>query len=170
MSTLLLDRDGTINRDTGAVPCPADIELLPGVVQGLIRFRDAGWRFFILTNQGAIDEGRNTPENYEACASRVLALLAAHGIVIQATRLCPHRRDAACACRKPATGMWESLRAEFPDLAATACVMAGDKDADVLLGKAIGARTARILSGQYPCTVDADYTVATLDSLADLLL
>ncbi len=167
---LLLDRDGTINRDTGAVLTPGDIDLLPHAVDGLRRFRDAGWMFFIVTNQGAIGEGRDTQQNYDACQARVLARLGEGGITIAASRYCPHARDAGCPCRKPAVGMWMSLQEEFPRLAASDCLMVGDKDSDVLFGKAIGAPTARISSGQYPQAVVADYTVAGLHALADLVL
>ena len=169
LQALLLDRDGTLNVDIGSPPSPQDIVLLPGVAEGLRRFRDAGAQFFIVTNHASIGRGKDTEKNHAACMDRLLELLAAEGVTIRGYRTCPHASEAQCSCRKPGTGMWESLRGEFT-LDPAACLVVGDKDTDILLGKAIGARTARILSEQYPQTVTADYTIADLSELADLLL
>lgn len=166
--TILLDRDGTLNADSNVVKTPDQIRLLPGVIEGLRHFRDGGAEFFIVSNQGSVGHGDDTEANALACTQRVVDLLAAGGITIVSARHCFHRRDAGCHCRKPALGMWESLLEAFPHLDPTQILMVGDKDSDVLLGKGIGARTARILS-EYPHVVDADYTVHDLPALAALL-
>jgi len=169
MKTLLLDRDGTINRDIGRVQAAEEIMLLPGVTDGLRRLQDAGYRFFIVTNQAKIGEGKDTEENFDACQKRLLTLLSDAGVTISATKFCPHPRDAECDCRKPRPGMWRQLQRDYPDLTADETVMVGDKDIDVLFGKAIGARTARLRTGQYPEEVSADMTITNLTELADLL-
>jgi D-glycero-D-manno-heptose 1,7-bisphosphate phosphatase len=167
--TLLLDRDGTINRDTGHILGPSDIEILPGVGVALRKFQDKGWQFIIVTNQGAIGRGQDTLENYQACEKRVEELLAEQGITIVQTYFCPDAEQNAPR-RKPNTGMWEDIRKDYPDIRAEDCVMVGDKDADIQFGKNIGAATARIASGQYPQTQSADYTIKDIPGLASLLL
>lgn len=169
MKTLLLDRDGLLIRDMGYDFTPEDIELLPNVIAGLTRFRDAGWRFFIITNQGVIGRGIQTAAQYEVCRQLTEDLLAAENIIIERTYHCPHDPADACRCRKPATGMWEQLHRDFPEVVAADSVMAGDKDTDVLFGKAIGAKTARVPS-RYPSDEIADYAVEDLNALADILL
>lgn len=109
-------------------------------------------------------------ENHQACMERVMKLLQVEGIFIRGARTCPHTPEADCDCRKPKTGMWKSLKLQFPELDARSSLMVGDRDSDVLLGRAIGARTARIASGQYPMTDVPDYTVANLLELSELLL
>lgn len=169
MKLLLLDRDGTLNVDVGRSPQPADIRLLPGVLEGLGKFRDAGWTFVIVTNQGAVGDGADTEENVRACQERLLGLLREGGVDIRKTYACFHARAAGCSCRKPAPGMWEQVLADVPEAATAQRVMIGDKDADVLFARAAGCFAARML-GAYPRMEQADLTVRSLDELADCLL
>lgn len=170
MKILLLDRDGTLNIDNGHVFTPDQLVLFPSVLDALRRFRDAGYRFFIITNQGGIGRGVQTMKHYEETEKSLVDLLNAGGITIEKTYFCPHHPDDVCLCRKPAIGLWKRLIEEHPDVDATDVLMVGDKDADIAFGKAIGAQTARILSGQYPHTITADYEVRDLMQLADILL
>ncbi|MFH0851545.1 MAG: HAD-IIIA family hydrolase [Candidatus Peregrinibacteria bacterium] len=171
MKFLLLDFDGTLIADNGGLAYdPAAVKLLPGVVEGLKHFRDAGVRFFIVTNQSKIGRGICTEADVAACIDRVTHLLREQGVNIEAAQWCPHRSEDACACRKPKTGMWKALQMRFSELRASETVMVGDSDRDVLLGQAIGCTTARILSAQYPRTVRPEYLVRSLNELADVLL
>lgn len=170
LRTLLLDRDGTLNRDTGYLVRPDEIEILPGVVEGLTRFRDAGFQFFVLTNQSAIERGMCTREDVDACNARVSDALAENDIFIEEYFVCPHRRESDCDCRKPKTGLWDQLLHKHPELSVEQSLFVGDKDTDILCGKAIGCFTARISSDQYEIAVEPDYTVTNLLELATLLL
>lgn len=171
MLTLLLDRDGTIIKDVGEDRVDlAKIALLPGAAEGLKRFQDAGAELFIVTNQSSIGRGTHTSQQFERANDHMRALLREKGIVITASRHCPHLPEEHCPCRKPKTGMWDQLRADFPQLDPKTTVMVGDKDSDVLFGNAIGCETARIDSKQHPKEVEADYVVKNLSELADLLL
>lgn len=165
---VLLDRDGTLNRDRGYVQKPEEIELLPGVIEGLTKIKEAGAHFYIITNQGAIGKGTDTIENYQLVAKQVEELLRDNGIHVLRTYYCPNAEPDAHR-RKPNVGMWSDLQGDFPDVKAADCIMVGDKDADIQFGQNIGCATARIDSGQYPVTVEADYTIKDLDELASLL-
>jgi len=171
MKNLLLDFDGTLIADNGGLAYdPATVTLLPGVVEGLKRFRNIGVRFFIVTNQSKISRGICTEADVVACIDRVTHLLKEEGITIEGAQWCPHRSEDACDCRKPKTGMWKALQQRFSDLRASETVMVGDSDRDVLLGQAIHCTTARILSPRYPRTVEAEYLVRSINELADILL
>jgi rfaE bifunctional protein nucleotidyltransferase chain/domain len=171
LETLLLDLDGTLIVDQGSGGRDARaVRLLEGVTRGLRRFRDAGCRFFVVTNQGGIGLGEYPLEAFLACAKKMRELLNREGIHIEALEYCPHAPSEGCSCRKPAIGMWEALKLKFTDLEAKNSLMVGDKDRDVEFGKAIGCRTARIRSAVYPHTVDADITVNDLAELSDALL
>jgi len=171
MKFLLLDFDGTLIADNGGIPYdPPAVTLLPGVVSGLQRLRDAGMRFFIVTNQSKISRGICKEEVVITCLDRVAQLLAEQGVTIEGREWCPHRSEDSCSCRKPKTGMWEALRKRFPELTTDETIVAGDCDKDVLLGRAIGCQTARVFSAQYPQTVSSTFTIRSLDELADLLL
>lgn len=170
MKYLLLDRDGTVIVDTGLNDRPEKIELLPNAAEGLGKFRDAGYQFFIVTNQGGIAAEIYSEEDYQAVQSKIMELLEKERISIQSSRHCPHSREGGCECRKPALGMWESLMGEFPHLEPSNCLMVGDKDSDILFGRNIGCQTARIDSGQYPLEESADYLVKDLSQLANEVL
>src|SRR5437867_5357353 len=55
--TVFLDRDGTLNRDSGYVTTPDALELFPGVVEALARLNRAGVRVVVITNQSGIAGG-----------------------------------------------------------------------------------------------------------------
>ncbi|MDD5103159.1 MAG: HAD-IIIA family hydrolase [Candidatus Peribacteraceae bacterium] len=171
MKFLLLDFDGTLIEDNGGVAYdPPRVTLLPGVAEGLKKLQDAGWRFFIVTNQSKIARGIATEENVDACISRVIQLLQEEGVRIDAAEKCPHRVEDACVCRKPKAGMWEALRKRFPGLTAKETILAGDMDRDMQMGQAIGCRTARIFVSRHPRKFSSTYLVRSLSELADLLL
>lgn len=171
MKFLLLDFDGTLIADSGGLAYdPSSVALLPGVVAGLRRLRDAGLRFFIVTNQSKIGRGVATEQNVTSHINRVIQLLKEQGVHIETYHCCPHLPEDGCDCRKPKPGMWVLLRKRYPELTADETIMVGDQDKDVLLGQAIGCKTARIYSVTHPRTVSADFLIRSLDELADLLL
>lgn len=171
MKFLLLDFDGTLIEDNQGFPYDVtSLALLPGVVGGLQRLRDAGMRFFIVTNQSKIGRGTAPESNVIAAIERVIELLAREGVRIDAYQWCPHRPEEGCACRKPSTGMWDTLRLRYPELEARETTMVGDSGKDMLLGQAIGCRTAALFPTRYPHTVPATFVVRSLSELADVLL
>ena len=135
---ILLDRDGTVIVDRHYLAHPDGVELLPGAGEALARLARAGADLYLVTNQSGIGRGYYGEADFQAVQARLQALLAPYGAPITATAHCPHRPDAACACRKPATGLFDHLaRAHGLDAAAT--VVIGDKASDVAFGLALGA-------------------------------
>ena len=57
---VFLDRDGTIIVEKVYLSDPAGVELIPGAVEGLHRFRRAGFLLVVVTNQAGIARGRYT--------------------------------------------------------------------------------------------------------------
>ncbi len=145
---ILLDRDGTIVFDKHYQHDPDELELLENAMQGLQRLAAAGMRFFVLTNQSGIGRGYFAESDLAACTERLDGMLAASGVHIVDTVFCPHAPDTACHCRKPETGMWETLR-ERHGLLPEESVMIGDKVADVQLGLNAGlAASVLVLTGK----------------------
>lgn len=148
LRNLLLDRDGTVIEDRHYLSDPEGVTLLPGVGPALARLSRAGFRFFLVTNQSGIGRGYFTATDYEACQARLAALLAPYGVTFVDTACCPHAPEEQCSCRKPGTGMWESLRTRH-DLAADETVMVGDKLDDMLFARnARLAATILVLTGK----------------------
>ena len=165
---ILLDRDGTINVDTHYLSDPNDLRLETGVADGLRHLRDMGFRFAVLTNQSGIARGYFTRQRLDEIHQRLSEILAAEGIHIDGYFLCPHGPDEDCPCRKPLPGLGEQARTAL-GFDPTQAWMIGDKDADVGLGQALGARTVLVRTGKGAKTETAKTCTPTLiaDTLAD---
>jgi len=80
--------------------------------------------------------------------------------------LCPHDRDEACPCRKPAPGLLDQAHAVHA-VDWSRSVLIGDSDTDIEAGKARGVRTIKVAG---PSAVGADEEVADLPAAVDLLI
>lgn len=149
ITTLFLDRDGTIIEDRHYLSDPNGVTLLPEAGEALSRLAGQGIQIFIVTNQSGIGRGYFSTEEYLACEARLDALLQDYGVTVIATAHCPHAPDkGSCSCRKPHIGMWEQLR-DAHGLKAEECVMVGDKMADINFGRNAGfAASILVLTGK----------------------
>jgi rfaE bifunctional protein nucleotidyltransferase chain/domain len=139
---VLLDRDGTLIRNVPFLHDPAKVEILPGVIEGLLKLQAAGLRLAIVSNQQGIGLGYFTVQDFIAVNQRLLRELGARGIRISKIYFCPHSLADQCSCRKPAAGM--VIRA-MRDFKATPeqTFLIGDSDDDMQAGAAAGCRTVR---------------------------
>jgi D-glycero-D-manno-heptose 1,7-bisphosphate phosphatase len=158
----ILDRDGTLidfHRDAelGAVVSafhPAQIRLLPGVIEGLAALRDAGFVLAIATNQPGAAKGQVPVAAIERTNRALVELLAGHGIPIASVATCLHHPEGgpggdpalarACACRKPAPGLLLALAAEL-GIDPSASWMIGDGAPDLGAARAAGMRAGLVL-------------------------
>ena len=144
---ILLDRDGTLIEDRHYLSDPARVTLLPGVADALCRLSRAGCRLFVASNQSGVGRGYFDLESVHACNARLTQLLVAHDVHFTDMLLCPHSPEEGCACRKPRTGMWETLRGRHGLHAAHTAII-GDKHDDVRFGRAAGLCTVLVLTGK----------------------
>ena len=143
---VFLDRDGTINLDTGAVHSVADWRLLDGAAEALGLLQSAGFLLAVVTNQAALADGRLSESELGRIHAEMARQLAPSGVTLDAIAHCPHDREAGCGCRKPATGMMETLLQQLGPIDFPASWMVGDKESDVGFGRGIGVRTVLIRS------------------------
>jgi len=141
---VLLDRDGTLIRNVPFLHDPAQVEILPGVIDGLLKLQDAGFALAIVTNQQGIGLGYYTMQDFIAVNQRLLAELGRHGIRIARIYFCPHSMADECECRKPKPGMVLRAMREFGETPERT-IMIGDQDSDIEAGKAAGCQTRRTL-------------------------
>lgn len=137
---ILLDRDGTVIEDRHYLSDPAGVTLFPGAGQALAALAAAGCRLFLVTNQSGIGRGYFTLADLDACQQHLADLLAPFGVAFTDVVYCPHGPEADCHCRKPRTGMWETLRQRH-GLDPAETVIIGDKrdDIGVATGASLGA-------------------------------
>jgi D-glycero-D-manno-heptose 1,7-bisphosphate phosphatase len=143
---VLLDRDGTINEDVGYVLRPDDLRLIPGAAEALRGLQQLGLGFVVVTNQSPIGRGMLDPEGLDAIHERLRVLLAEHGVALDRIEVCPHRPDEGCRCRKPGTLMVERAAGAL-GFDPTESWLVGDHEADMRLGRTVGARTILVRTG-----------------------
>ena len=148
LTAILLDRDGTVIYDKHYLADPDGVALLPGAAKGLGMLAYSGAGLYLVSNQSGIGRGMFSEADLQACHNRLCALLAAQGIALTDALHCPHAPEEACSCRKPATGMWETLK-ERHGLRPEHTAMIGDKKADIAFGLAAKlAVTVLVLTGK----------------------
>jgi rfaE bifunctional protein nucleotidyltransferase chain/domain len=140
---VLLDRDGTLIRNVPFLHDPAKVEILPGVIDGLLNLQAAGLRLAIVSNQQGIGLGYFTVQDFIAVNQRLLRELGAGGIRISKIYFCPHSLAEQCSCRKPATGMIVRAMRDF-GVAPERTFLAGDSDDDMQAGADAGCQMVRV--------------------------
>lgn len=177
---VFLDRDGTIIEDRDYLADPDGVVLLPGVIEGLQRLRDAGFLLAIATNQSGVGRGLMTLQDVEACHQRLTDLLAEHQIQLVAIGSCPlatkikSRRIFENFDRKPAPGMLITI-ARLHNIDLLQSWMVGDAERDLIAGRDAGCKgTILVDTGRTPEIADAAIIatarVATFTQVVDQIL
>lgn len=140
-----LDRDGTLVREPPdqQVDRLDKVALVPDVVQSLLRLRDAGFRFVMVSNQ----DGRGTdsfPEaDFQSTHTFILNLLESQGIHFDEIFICPHFKADGCTCRKPGAGLLGDFFARV-SVDRERSVVVGDRATDLEFATNIGVPGWRI--------------------------
>jgi len=171
IKAVFLDRDGTINKDTGHLYRIEDFELLPGSLDALKLFMDSGIKIYIITNQAGIAKGIYREDDFQSLTTAMLAFFKAQGIVIEEVAYCPHHPEGSvaeyarnCLCRKPHTLLAEQILRRVA-ITPKEAVFVGDKNSDIESGRRLGMRTYLVLTGhgrEHEATSEADYVVESL--------
>ncbi len=141
--TLFLDRDGVINKkiENGYVLSPDDLEFLPDVFHFLAMAAKLFQKIIIVTNQQCIGKGLLTVAALNEINSYILNLVELNGGRIDAVYFAPDLAGEYNTLRKPATGMAELAKADFPEINFEKSLMIGDSLSDMQFGKALGMTT-----------------------------
>ncbi|MBT8100543.1 MAG: bifunctional histidinol-phosphatase/imidazoleglycerol-phosphate dehydratase HisB [Gammaproteobacteria bacterium] len=138
---LFIDRDGTLIQepDDMQVDALGKLALVADVIPALLRLRDAGFRFIIVSNQDGLGTDSFPQAAYRACQDQMLALFESQGIRFDEVFVCPHLEEERCECRKPRTGLLTRyLAANTIDLERSAVI--GDRATDIALAENLGIR------------------------------
>lgn len=153
---VFLDRDGTVNEETGYLADLSKLRLLPGAGAAIRRLNEAGFQIVLVTNQSGVARGY-FPESLVHDAHALLCkMLKSEGARIDAVYYCPHHPTAGnspytvdCDCRKPKTGLIDRAVKEL-DIDRGHSYMAGDKWSDVELAQRAGVHAVLVTSGFAP--------------------
>ncbi len=168
--TVFLDRDGTINHDSGYLDSPDLVTLIDGAAEA-IKLMMPYYKIIVVSNQSGIARGFFTKEKAELVFARVRELLADEGAVYDAEYYCPHGKEDDCLCRKPRPGMvFKSTYDHMLNLDNP--WMVGDRSSDIELGKAIAAKTILLPESEDApkLKMEPDYRCDSLLDAAKLIL
>lgn len=169
---VLVDRDGTLNVEKNYLSAPDQLELIPGAGPALKRLQDADWGICVVSNQSGVARGYFDREQLAKVHRRLEEMLTRFDVRLNGIYLCPHSPDDGCNCRKPLPGMVHQAMAEHgfdPRQAWTV----GDKEVDVGLGHAVGAKSILVRTGygkRYESETKADFIADDLAQAVDLIL
>jgi heptosyltransferase-2 len=160
---VFFDRDGTLNPDTGYISTMNEFRIVPDIEKvGLLK--EEGYKVIGVSNQSGIARGMVK----ESFVKQVNALFREqHGF--DDFYYCPHHPDEHCPCRKPEPEMLLRARAEHRINLRKSFVV-GDKEADMLLAKTVGAKAVLVLTGETKESQHADFVAKDLGEAVKWIL
>ena len=161
MPLFILDRDGVINQDSDDyIKSASEWRPIPGSIDAIAKLHQAGYTVVIATNQSGLGRGYFSIDDLEAMHRKMRELVEAAGGYISGIYFCPHLPSAGCQCRKPNTGLLDSIEAEWGSVEGAPLVGDSLKDLQlaarkncqpILVRTGKGQKTAQQLSdGQEP--------------------
>lgn len=143
--TILLDRDGTINRLIVGdyVRRWSDFEFLPGVKTALAGFAKRAKHIFIVSNQRGVGKGLYTEVTLSDIHRRMCQEIEQAGGRIDGIYCC-YALDDSDPNRKPNTGMFVQIQHDYPDVKPATTLMIGDADSDEQFAHNCGIKFVRV--------------------------
>ena len=171
MPYIILDRDGVINHDSADyIKSAEEWVLLSGSDTAIKKLNDLGYTVLVATNQSGISRGYYSLSTLAAIHKKMHNTIEAVGGKITQVYFCPHGPDEGCSCRKPAIGLIEQARADYPDLGVAWFV--GDSLRDLQSAQKGGCKPALVKTGNGLKTLGKGFSsglesTPVFESLAD---
>ncbi|ASR44748.1 bifunctional imidazole glycerol-phosphate dehydratase/histidinol phosphatase [Xanthomonas citri pv. mangiferaeindicae] len=147
---LFVDRDGTLIEEPADYQIDAyeKLRFVPGVIPALLRLRDAGFEFVIVSNQDGLGTEAYPRASFDGPNDLMLQIFESQGIVFREVLIdCSWPADNA-PTRKPGLGLvMHYLRDRGIDLDASA--MVGDRDTDLQFADNLGIRGFKLRTPQF---------------------
>lgn len=148
MKLLILDRDGVINFDSDHyIKNPDEWRPMPGSLDAIARFTQAGWRIAVATNQSGIARGLFDMETLNAMHAKMHKVVTQAGGRIEAVFYCPDSADSNSPCRKPNPGMLLAIAERF-NMSLQGMPAVGDGLRDLQAAHSVGAQPYLVLTGK----------------------
>ena len=147
---LFVDRDGTLIEE------PADFQIdryeklrfVPGVIPALLRLRDAGYQFVMVTNQDGLGTETFPQQDFDGPHALMLQVFESQGIVFRDILIDRSLPAEGLPTRKPGVGLaLPYLQDRTIDWARSA--MVGDRETDDAFAGNLGIRAFRLRTPQF---------------------
>ena len=179
LQAVFVDRDGVINRYLPGdyVKSPAELEILPGIAEALLRLNESGLKVVIISNQQGVGKGIMSRADLDDVSRTLNSFIDSRsGAYIDRHYYCTDLKDSASTRLKPKPGMlYEAAEDLGFDVERT--VFVGDSATDMAAARAVGVQTAiLVLTGATSAESAAniwpapDYVVDSLVEAVDLIL
>ena len=152
---LFVDRDGTLIRE------PADFQIdaydklafVDGVIPAMLRLRDAGYEFVMVTNQDGLGTDAFPQAHFDGPHALMVQIFESQGIRFRDTLIDTSFPHENAPTRKPRLGLVQPLlRDHGIDWARSA--MVGDRETDIEFAVNLGIRGFKLKSPQFGDGVD----------------
>ena len=150
---LFIDRDGVLieEPDGFQIDSYEKFRLVAGVIPALLRLRDAGFEFVMVSNQDGLGTASFPRDQFEGPHQLLLQILASQGIRFREILIDESLPEENKPTRKPGIGMvMHYLRDRTVDLEASA--MVGDRDTDLQFAGSLGVRGFKLGPKDYSWT------------------
>ena len=147
---LFVDRDGTLIEEPAdfQVDSYAKLRFVPGVVPALLRLRDAGYAFVMITNQDGLGTPAFPQETFDGPHALMLQLFESQGIRFREVLIDRSLPSDNAPTRKPGIGLaLPYLRDGGIDWARSA--MVGDRETDNAFARNLGIRAFQLRTPQF---------------------
>ena len=161
---LFLDRDGTINVDTGYVHKASDFHFIDGIVDFCHQAQEKGYKIIVITNQSGIARGYFTEEDYQKITQHMCDEFEKQGVMITDVFHCP---DLESPDRKPNAGLFLKAQKKYV-IDMKHSISVGDKERDIQAGLSAGVGRNYLLSSDSKET-KATKKISSFKELEDIL-
>jgi len=147
---LFIDRDGTLIEE------PADFQIdrfdklrfVPGVIPALLKLREAGYEFVMVTNQDGLGTDAFPQTDFDGPHGLMMQVFESQGIVFRDVLIDTSFPADNAPTRKPALGLMQGyLRDRSIDW--SRCAMIGDRETDVAFARNLGVRAFQLKTTQF---------------------
>lgn len=147
---LFVDRDGTLieEPDDFQIDSYEKLRFVEGVIPAMLRLRDAGYEFVIVTNQDGLGSEHYPQEQFDGPHDLMMQVFSSQGVAFRDVLIDRSWPDDNAPTRKPGIGLaLPYLQDRSIDWARSA--MVGDRDSDIVFAQNLGIRGFRLRNARF---------------------